>query len=89
VRTSANDRWVNIIVEDTGVGIPEEELPTLTNPFEQGQRDPYRSEERTGLGLAVTLSMVKLHHGEMVMSSRVGKGTEVTIKLPRNAKQEG
>lgn len=89
VRASADDRWINIIVEDTGVGIPEEELPTLTNPFEQGRRDPYRSEERTGLGLAVTLSMVKLHNGEMVMSSRVGKGTEVTIKLPRNAKQEG
>lgn len=89
VRASADDRWINIIVEDTGVGIPEDELPKLTNPFEQGRRDPYRSEERTGLGLAVTLSMVKLHNGELAMSSRVGKGTEVTIKLPRIAKREG
>lgn len=87
VRASADERWINIIVEDTGVGIPEDELPKLTNPFEQGRRDPYRSEERTGLGLAVTLSMVKLHDGELVMSSRVGKGTEVTIKLPRAAKR--
>lgn len=89
VRASADERWIKIIVEDTGVGIPEDELPKLTNPFEQGQRDPYRSEERTGLGLAVTLSMVKLHGGELVMSSRVGKGTEVTIKLPRKVKREG
>ncbi|NKB59120.1 MAG: PAS domain S-box protein [Alphaproteobacteria bacterium] len=82
VRAQADKEWFSITVEDTGVGISEEDLPKLTDPFEQGRRDPYRSEERTGLGLAVTLSMVKLHNGKMEMSSTVGAGTCVTIRLP-------
>ncbi len=84
-RAAADDDWFRIVVEDTGSGIPQEEMPKLTDPFEQGQRDPYRREERTGLGLAVTLSMVKLHNGKMNMESEVGQGTRVTIMLPRDA----
>jgi two-component system cell cycle sensor histidine kinase PleC len=82
IQAKADENWFNIAVEDTGTGISKEEMPKLTDPFEQGRRDPYRSEERTGLGLAVTLSMVKLHKGEMKMESDVGKGTKVTIRLP-------
>ncbi len=84
IQAQADGHWFSFFVEDTGVGIPKEEMPKLTDPFEQGRRDPYRREERTGLGLAVTLSMVKLHQGDMKMESEVGKGTRVSIMLPRN-----
>lgn len=83
VAASVDDKWYTIVVADTGVGIPEGDMPKLTDPFEQGKRNPYRSEERTGLGLAVTLSMVKLHDGRMEMESEVGVGTRVTIRFPR------
>jgi polar amino acid transport system substrate-binding protein len=67
-----------IEVGDEGVGIPEENLPRLTDPFFTTRR----SEGGTGLGLSVSSRIVKEYGGSMSFRSRVGQGTTVTVRLP-------
>ena len=77
------DVWLK--VRDSGVGIPEEELPRLGKPFEQVEGDYARSHEGTGLGLALVHALTELHGGTVTIKSARGKGTEVAIRLPRIA----
>lgn len=72
-------------VSDTGKGIPEKKLPSLTDPFVRIEDDPYKAQKGTGLGLAIVKSLVDLHEGELIIESEVGKGTVVTIILPSSA----
>jgi len=76
----AND--VSIIVEDTGVGIAEEDLPLVMEPFGQVRTNAHVSHEGTGLGLPLTKQLVQLHGGTLDIRSEVGKGTAVAIRLP-------
>ena len=76
------DDWFEIAVTDNGVGISPEDLPKLTDPFERGRRDPYRSEEGTGLGLTIVQSLVEMHGGTLKIESELGKGTRVSFNLP-------
>jgi two-component system cell cycle sensor histidine kinase PleC len=69
-------------VRDTGVGIPNDILPRLAQPFEQAANDPTRAHGGTGLGLALVKSLTQLHGGEFAIQSREGHGTEVTVTLP-------
>ncbi len=66
-------------VSDTGVGIPEDKLPNVFEPY--WQADPGR---RSGLGLghSIAKAIVEAHGGSISMSSAVGKGTEVIFSLP-------
>jgi signal transduction histidine kinase len=68
-----------ITVADTGTGIPPEVLPRVFEPFvttKEGGRG-------TGLGLAISRDLVLAHGGEMTIASEPGRGTTVTIRLPR------
>lgn len=71
-----------IRVTDTGIGIPEENVRTLTHPFERGRSDPYVTQEGAGLGLAITKSLVDLHGGTLDIKSIVGRGTTITVTFP-------
>jgi signal transduction histidine kinase len=71
-----------IEIRDTGIGIPDEALSTITNPFMRGEPNPYISQEGTGLGLSIVKSLVGLHGGELTIASAVGVGTAVTVTLP-------
>jgi signal transduction histidine kinase len=71
-----------IFVADTGVGIPEQDLERVLQPFEQVTRDQGRPQEGTGLGLSIVKQLVDLHGGELRLESAVGKGTRVTFILP-------
>jgi signal transduction histidine kinase len=74
---------VILTVTDTGVGIPQSEIATLTEAFVQGRSDhAYVAHEGTGLGLAITESLVILHGGTLKIDSEVGVGTSVTVLLP-------
>ena len=73
---------VTLIVRDTGVGIPKEKIPLITLPFEQVASALTRPHEGSGLGLAITKDLVKLHNGELRISSKVKEGTEVSVFLP-------
>lgn len=69
---------VRVIVRDWGAGIPEDELPHVKERFYKGS-----SKERgSGIGLAVTDEIVKLHGGTLTITSKVGEGTAVIITVP-------
>lgn len=72
-------------VTDTGIGIPEEDLPRLAKPFEQVNDNSNRNHEGTGLGLALTKSFAEMHGGKMTIASKVGRGTTVAFYLPVKA----
>ena len=69
---------VEIQVLDDGAGIPPEILPTIFEPFVTTKDRSHG----TGLGLAVSRSIVERHSGKITVRSEVGKGTAVTITLP-------
>jgi two-component system cell cycle sensor histidine kinase PleC len=71
-----------IAVRDTGIGIPGDRIPDLTDPFVRVEDNQYTAQEGTGLGLAIVDSLVKLHEGALNIDSEVGKGTTVTVSLP-------
>ncbi|MEH6718954.1 MAG: ATP-binding protein [Aurantimonas endophytica] len=73
---------VLISIGDDGIGIPQEALRTLGRPFEQIENEWTRTNKGTGLGLAIARSLVELHGGRMRISSRVGAGTIVALRLP-------
>ncbi len=71
-----------IRVIDTGVGIPAEKIPTLTDPFVRGEPDPHKAQPGIGLGLAIVKSLLEAHNGTLKIESECGTGTVVTISLP-------
>jgi two-component system phosphate regulon sensor histidine kinase PhoR len=74
-----------MIVADTGEGIPASDIPRLTERFYRVDRARSRELGGTGLGLAIVKHIVQLHHGVLGIESRVGEGTAVTVSLPRMA----
>ena len=81
---SAELKKENLIirVKDTGIGIPADLIPIITEPFSQTHSNPYISQQGTGLGLAIVKSLVEFHHGELVIDSEVDIGTTVTLIFP-------
>ncbi len=82
VETIHDGDTVLLIVRDTGIGIPQEDLDRVTMPFERGVQDYSRKQEGTGLGLSLTKSLVEMHGGAVEITSRVGEGTAVQLRLP-------
>ena len=79
---SCDDGSLEIAVSDTGIGILEEELPNLTQPFYQVDRSFGRKFDGTGLGLALVKSLLELHDAELLIASEFGVGTTVTCRFP-------
>ncbi len=73
---------VEIKVKDSGIGIPEKELPKLFDRFYQVDNSRTRERGGTGLGLALTKELVELHLGSIKVESEEKKETVVTITLP-------
>jgi two-component system phosphate regulon sensor histidine kinase PhoR len=71
-----------IAVEDSGVGIPEEDLPRVFERFYVVDKSRSRKLGGTGLGLSIVKHIVLLHNGSVDITSNVGEGTRVTITLP-------
>jgi len=70
------DEEVKLTVEDSGVGISEEALPKIFEPYFTTK------ENGTGLGLTITFKIVREHDGEITVTSRPGQGSSFTINLP-------
>jgi two-component system sensor histidine kinase/response regulator len=81
VATRSADGWVDVVVTDQGVGIPEEELPRLFHRFQQVDRDALE-QQGVGLGLPIAHGFIALHGGSISVESEVGKGTTLTIHVP-------
>ncbi len=73
---------MTFVVEDTGVGISDEDLARVGEPYFQARAAYDRRHGGTGLGLSIVKGLVGLHSGEMEIRSRVGEGTRVTVCLP-------
>jgi signal transduction histidine kinase/CheY-like chemotaxis protein len=73
---------LHLQLSDTGVGIPEDELPHIFNRFYQVDGSTTRAGEGTGIGLALTRELVQLLGGTITAQSRVGEGTTFHVHLP-------
>lgn len=82
VRARAGGGHLEITVTDTGIGIPASQLTRLGQPFEQVDNALNRQHPGTGLGLALSKSLVELHGGRLAIDSELGRGTSVTVTLP-------
>ena len=83
VHARASDWGMDMRGVDTGRGIPADALPRLARPFEQVDTELSRNTSGTGLGLALTKSLVEMHGGRLEIESEVGRGTMVAIHLPK------
>ena len=84
VKVHGSDGWVVVEVVDTGCGIPQEHLARVFDPFFT-TKPPGRG---TGLGLSLVHQVVQNAQGELKISSEPGRGTSVTVRLPREAHAE-
>jgi two-component system cell cycle sensor histidine kinase PleC len=73
---------VKVSVIDTGIGIAKEDLARLARPFEQVESQFSKTTQGTGLGLALTKSLINMHDGGLEMHSQPGEGTTVSFTLP-------
>lgn len=76
------DGFVEIIVRDTGIGIPAEHLEKIFDRFYQVDSSQTREYEGTGIGLALTKELVDLHHGTINVKCTTDEGTVFSIRLP-------
>jgi cell cycle sensor histidine kinase DivJ len=75
---------LNISVTDNGIGMSQEAIHRIGEPFFQAQDGLSRRYEGTGLGLSIVKGLVDLHHGTMHAISEAGRGTTMTVLLPIN-----
>jgi PAS domain S-box-containing protein len=75
LQSDADKVKLKFIVEDSGIGIPAESLPTIFNSFEQAADNTYTKYGGTGLGLTIVKKLVELKGGELMVSSEVGAGS--------------
>ena len=75
-------RRVKISVRDTGIGISPQDLERLARPFEQVESQHSKTTQGTGLGLALTKSLVEMHGGLLDLKSAPGQGTIASFALP-------
>ena len=78
---------VRVSVHDTGIGISEQDMIRLAQPFEQIESQLSKSQQGSGLGLALTKSLVQMHNGVLDLKSEPGQGTTASFALPLHQAQ--
>jgi signal transduction histidine kinase len=82
IHLTTNDHQGVITIKDTGIGIPNSDLPHIFERFYRVNADRSRNTGGSGLGLAITLAIVQTHKGKLEVQSHVNKGSTFTVILP-------
>ncbi len=82
------EEFVEICVEDTGIGIPGDKFEIIFQSFEQADSSISRSYGGTGIGLSITKKLIELHTGKIWLTSEVGKGSKFYFTLPKSKDQK-
>ena len=85
VRARTDGRWVDITVQERGIGIPRRDLERIFERFYRVDRARSRETGGTGLGLAIVRHVASNHAGEVRVDSREGEGSMFTLRLPVGA----
>lgn len=81
-REDIRSQDLSIEIRDSGIGIPQEKLTNIFDPFTQADTSTTRKYEGTGLGLAITLRIVEMLGGTISVDSMEGKGSVFTVNIP-------
>jgi len=81
INLSKINNFAKIEINDTGIGIPEDDLPYIFDRFYRAIKSNNK-EKGFGLGLSIAKSIVDIHHGKIEISSKINKGTSISIYLP-------
>lgn len=81
VDVRASGEWVEVAVQDEGIGIAADQIPYLFERFRQIDRQQLE-QQGAGLGLAIARELIALHGGEIIVNSKIGEGSTFTIRLP-------
>ncbi|WP_312116038.1 sensor histidine kinase [Brevibacillus reuszeri] len=81
VRAFSDESWVHVMIEDTGIGIPESELPHLFKRFYRVDKSRNRIRGGNGIGLAIAQSIIQDHQGLITISPASQGGTRVHVQL--------
>ena len=88
VRESGDSNMVEVVIADTGTGIPADQLRHIFDPFYTTKDGPDDTGKGgTGLGLSICRDIIEAHNGRIRVESIVGRGTTFTVKLPSAASQ--
>ncbi|MDT8900134.1 ATP-binding protein [Anaeroselena agilis] len=79
--------FIAVKIEDTGIGIPEEELPFIFERFHRVEKSRSRNYGGTGLGLAIVKKLVEIQGGQIEVASQLDVGTSFTLKFPKPAEE--
>jgi len=81
--TAVDDRpYMEVLVEDSGIGIPNKQLDKIFERFYQADTINYSTQQGTGIGLALAKELVELHYGKLTVKSIEGEGTTFRLLLP-------
>ncbi|MEJ2617189.1 MAG: ATP-binding protein, partial [Ignavibacteriaceae bacterium] len=86
LKVGKNEGYVDISVQDSGIGIPEEKMSKIFDRFYQVNSGHKREHEGTGIGLALSKELIEIHRGKIEVESEEGKGTTITISIPLDKK---
>ena len=87
VTIAAMDEKPTVVVEDTGIGIPENDIDRIFERFYRVDKSHSNQKEGSGLGLSIVKHGAKYHHASIEVESKLNQGTKITIVFQKEAKK--